>query len=83
MTSTGKEAPATTGSATKNSSPIYLFALKGGGIQAAGSYWIAGLTLHYVTLDRQEKEVPLSSIDRTLTLQLNRERRVPITLPPQ
>lgn len=78
----GQEVPASGGSAA-NSSPIYLIALKDGGIQAAGSYWISGQTLHFVTLDRQEKQLALSSIDRTLTLQLNRERRVSITLPQQ
>jgi hypothetical protein len=44
---------------------------------------MAGQTLHYVTLDRQEKQVALGSIDRALTQQLNRERRVSISLPPQ
>jgi len=34
---------------------------------------MAGQTLHYVTLDRQEKQVALGSIDRALTQQLNRE----------
>ncbi|MGB7760021.1 MAG: hypothetical protein WBL61_09340 [Bryobacteraceae bacterium] len=78
----GQETAATGGSPT-NSSPIYLLAQKDGEIQAAASYWIAGQTLHYVTLDRQEKQVALSSIDRALTQQLNRERRVSITLPAQ
>jgi len=78
----GQETAAAGGSAA-NSSPIYLFAQKDGGIQAAASYWIADQRLHYVTLDRQEKQVDLSSIDRALTQQLNRERHVSITLPPQ
>jgi hypothetical protein len=34
-----------------------------------------------VTLQREEKQVPLSSIDRALTLQLNRERSVAFQLP--
>ncbi|MGA2274865.1 MAG: hypothetical protein ABSH00_15010 [Bryobacteraceae bacterium] len=78
----GQETAAAGGSAT-SSSPIYLIAQKDGEIQAAASYWIAGQTLHYVTLDRQEKQVELSSIDRALTQQLNHERHVSITLPPQ
>jgi hypothetical protein len=78
----GQEAAAAGGSAT-NSSPIYLIAQKDGEIQAAASYWIAGQALHYVTLDRQEKQVALSAIDRALTQQLNHERRVSISLPPQ
>lgn len=71
----------TGGGSASNSSPIYLFAMKGGEIQAAASYSIAGQTLHYVTMDHQEKQVPLSSIDRGLTQQLNRERRVSLSLP--
>jgi hypothetical protein len=61
-------------------SPIYLIATKDGAIQAASSYWVENGTLHYVTLQREEKTVPLSSIDRTLTNQLNRERRVNLNL---
>jgi len=71
------------GGSTNNSSPIYLIAQKDGEIQAAASYWIAGQTLHYVTLDRQEKQVALGSIDRALTRQLNHERHVSVILPPQ
>ena len=78
----GQETAAAPGSAT-NSSPIYLIARKDGEIQAAASYWVDGPTLHYVTRDREEKQVALSSIDRALTQQLNRERHVSITLPPQ
>src|ERR1035438_9570785 len=78
----GQEAAAASGSAA-TSSPIYLIAQRDGAIQAAASYWMAGQTLHYVTLDRQEKQVALGSIDRALTQQLNRERRVSISLPPQ
>jgi hypothetical protein len=76
----GQESSAAGGSAA-NASPIYLIALRDGSIQAAGSYWVADGKLHYVTLERQEKQVPPGSIDRALTLQLNRERRVSINLP--
>jgi hypothetical protein len=62
-------------------SPIYLIATKDQVIRAAASYWVDGNILHYVTLQREEKQVPLDSLDRSLTLQLNRERRVPIQLP--
>ena len=64
-----------------NASPIYLVALKDQTINAAAAYWVQGRTLHYVTLQHEEKQVSLDSIDRELTLQLNRERRVPIQLP--
>ncbi|HUB81256.1 MAG TPA: hypothetical protein VMB03_20785 [Bryobacteraceae bacterium] len=67
--------------AASNGSPIYLIANKDQTIHAAASYWIEGRTLHYVTLQHEEKQVPLDSLDRSLTLQLNRERRVPFQLP--
>ncbi len=63
------------------SSPIYLIAFKDGVIRAAASYWVDGSTLHYVTLQHEEKQVAMDTIDRDLSLQLNRERRVPFQLP--
>jgi len=79
----GQETNAAAGGSASSASPIYLFALRDGSIQGAGSYWIVGQALHYVTLDRQEKQVGLDSIDRSLTMQLNRERRVSMNLPPE
>jgi len=76
----GQETSASGGSGG-SASPIYLIALKDGQIQGASSYWVTGQILHYVTLDLQEKQVALDSIDRTLTDQLNRERRVRLNLP--
>jgi hypothetical protein len=67
--------PAPTGS------PIYLIATKDQAIRAAASYWVDGRTLHYVTLQHEEKQIPLDSVDRSLTMQLNRERRVAFQLP--
>jgi len=68
-------------SAAPSSSPIYLIATKDQAIRAAASYWVDGKTLHYVTLQHEEKQVPLDTVDRDLSLQLNRERRVPFQLP--
>lgn len=62
-------------------SPIYLFAFKDHVIRAAAAYWVDGRTLHYVTTDHDERQVPLSDLDRALTLQLNHERRVTVQLP--
>lgn len=62
-------------------SPIYLIATKDQLIRAAASYWVSGNTLHYVTLQRQEQQVALDTVDRALTMQLNRERRVSFQLP--
>jgi len=64
-------------------SPLYLIAFNDHIIRAASSYRVEGQTLHYVTPEREDKEAPLNTVDRALTLQLNRERRVPFQLPPQ
>lgn len=64
-----------------NASPIYLFAFQDGVIRAASSYRVDGATLRYVTLDREEKEAAIETLDRALTLQLNRERRVRVQIP--
>jgi hypothetical protein len=61
-------------------SPIYLIAMNDGVIRAAASYSVEGGTLRYVTLQHEEKTVPIGSIDRTLTNQLNRERHVNLNL---
>jgi hypothetical protein len=68
-------------SSPTNASPIYLFAFEDQAIRAASAYWVEGRTLHYVTLQREEKQAPLDTLDRALTLQLNRERRVSVLLP--
>jgi hypothetical protein len=67
----------------ESSSPIYLVAMKNHNIYAAASYSVDGSTLHYVTLDHAEKQLPLADIDRDMTMRLNRERHVPFQLPAQ
>jgi hypothetical protein len=63
--------------------PIYLIALKGqDNIQAAITYWVEGNTLQYLNLQHQQKHVPLDSVDRALTFQLNHERNMDLRLPP-
>ena len=52
-------------------------------IVPAMSYSVTGDTFDYVTLDREAKHVPLASVDRDLSRQLNRERRVAFNLPGQ
>jgi hypothetical protein len=69
------------GSSAASASPIYLIAMKDGVIRAAASYWVNGQSLHYVTMEHQEKQVPLGEIDRAMSQQLNRERRVQFQLP--
>ncbi len=70
-----------TGAPASGSSSIYLIAFQDHAIRAAAAYWVDGRTLHYVTLQHEEKQASLDSVDRALTLQLNRERRVSIQLP--
>ena len=60
---------------------LYLFALKNNNILAAFTYWTEKGDLHYVNLDHQMKQIPLSSIDRELTDRLNRERNLNVRLP--
>ncbi len=62
-------------------SPIYLIAFKDHVIRAAVSYWVDGKTLHYITLEREEKQAALDAVDRDFSVQLNRERHVQIQLP--
>ncbi len=61
-------------------SNMYLFAFPDGSVQVAVAYWTENGTLHYVTRDKQQKSVPLSSIDQSMTMQLNRERGVTLML---
>jgi hypothetical protein len=69
------------GPSNSNGSPRYLIAMKDQTIRAAAAYWADGRTLHYITLQHEEKQAPLDSVDRGLSLQLNRERRVAFQLP--
>jgi hypothetical protein len=62
-------------------SPIYLIALNDRTIRAAEAYWVDGPTLHYVTLQHEQRQTPLDAVDRALTLQLNRERHIPFQWP--
>ena len=63
------------------SSPLYLIALQDNVIHAAISYRVDGGNLIYMTQQNEEKRVPLTSVDRALTMQLNRERHVQLNLP--
>lgn len=66
-----------------NGSPLYLIAFKDHTIRTATTYRVDGNTLRYTTPEKEEKDAPLDTVDRALTLQLNRERQVAIQLPPQ
>ncbi len=69
----------TTGAA--NASPVYLIAFKDGVIRAAESYSVSGNALRYVTLQNEQKQAPLDTVDRSLSQRLNRERRVEFSIP--
>ncbi len=71
------------GNANASGSPLYLIAFRDHSIRAAAAYWVDGRTLHYVTTQHEEKQVPLDTIDRDFSVQLNRERHVPFSLPSQ
>ena len=71
-----------TASPPGNEKPVYLIALKGqDNICVAQTYWFTGNTLHFVTLQGEAKQTPISSIDRALTFRLNRDRHVDFRLP--
>src|SRR5579864_2687221 len=64
--------------------PIYLIAFKNQEvIRAAQAYWVERGILHYVTLQHEQKQAPLESVDRAFSNRLNRERRVDFRLPPE
>lgn len=61
--------------------PMYLIALKDHTIEAAQSYSVTGSTLHFTTLQHQQKQVQLDQVDRPLSDRLNHERHVSFALP--
>ena len=65
----------------KYEDPLYLLAMRDGTIRAVLAYWTDGTALHYVTMDHEQKQAPLSSVDRALSERLNRERNVTFRLP--
>ena len=60
---------------------LYLIAFQDNSIRAALAYWMEGSTLRYVTLDHEQKQAPLASVDRALSERLNGERHVLFRLP--
>ena len=67
--------------AQKYQDPLYLLAMNDGTIRAVLAYWVDGATVHYVTMDHEQKQTPLSSLDHSLSERLNRERNVTFRLP--
>jgi hypothetical protein len=50
-------------------------------LRAAEAYWVTGGTLHFITLQHEQRQAPLDSGDRSLTNRLNRERHMDFHLP--
>lgn len=67
--------------AASNEPPLYLIAFQDGTIRAVVAYWVDHGTLHYVTMDHEQKQAQLGSVDRVLSQRLNRERNVSFGLP--
>jgi hypothetical protein len=59
---------------------LYLIAFRDTTIRAAMTYWVADGTLHYLDTNHQEQRAPISSVDREMSAQLNRERHVPFSI---
>jgi hypothetical protein len=60
---------------------LYLIAFTDGVIRAALAYWVDGDTLHYIDLKREQKQAPLTTVDRAFSRRLNRDRGVQFHLP--
>ena len=59
---------------------LYLIAFRDNTIRAAMTYWVDNGTLHYLDTSHKEKQAPLSSVDRDMSAQLNRERHIPFNV---
>jgi hypothetical protein len=65
-----------------NGRPLYLVKLTyQNDVWAAQDYWYTEGTLNFITLQGERNKTPISSIDRALTLQLNRDCGVVFQLP--
>lgn len=59
---------------------LYLIAFRDNTIRAAMTYWVDNGNLHYLDTGHKERQAPLSSVDRDMSAQLNRERHVPFNV---
>ena len=78
-------APASAGPAAgppgeENQPILYLIAFKDGNIRAAMAYWVENGAIHYLDENHRQKEAPLSSVNRDLSVQLNHERNIPFQI---
>ena len=61
--------------------PIYKIAFQDHRIVSALAYWVKDGLLHYVTLEHEMKDVPIQSVDRRFSEQLNRDLGLTFRLP--
>ena len=59
----------------------FVIAMKDGSRVAATAVWVQGDAVHYVDADDTYKQVPLKSVDRQVTLGINRQRNLSLWLP--
>ena len=59
---------------------VYLLAMKDGSVYSAVAYWVEDSTLHYITPKHAHNHASLDLVDREITDQVNRERKVPFKL---
>ncbi len=65
-----------------NGRPLYLIKLTyQNDVWVAQDYWYTAGTLNFITLQGEQNKTPISSIDRALTFQLNRDCGVGFQLP--
>jgi hypothetical protein len=65
-----------------NGKPLYLIKLTyQNNAWVAQDYWYTAGTLNFITLQGEQNKTPISSIDRALTLQLNRDCGIGFQLP--
>ncbi len=75
------QAPARATQPAKYEEPLFLVAFRDGTIRAVLAYWLDGANMHYVTMEHEQRQTPLSTVDRDLSERLNRERNVTFRLP--
>lgn len=65
-----------------NGKPLYLIKLTyENNVWVAQDYWYTAGTLNFITLQGEQNKTPIDSMDRALTLQLNRDCGVAFQLP--
>lgn len=61
--------------------PVYKLAFQDHRIVSALAYWVKDGRLHYVSTDHEMRDVPLASVDRRFSEQLNRDLGLSFRLP--